>query len=155
MKRLLILLVLTLTVSGLKAQTSKAEVDYVQSIFGMEKRALIAEVVKPDEAKQNVFWNIYDEYEGKRKELGQKRFDMLESYGDDISNLTDEKAASLLKEMAILIKQNDKLLASYVKKVSKLVGPVVALQFHQVEMYVLSELRVSLASGLPFPEVKR
>nr|WP_319399182.1 hypothetical protein [uncultured Carboxylicivirga sp.] len=155
MKKLLILLVLTLAVSGLKAQTSKAEVDYIQSIFGMEKKALIAEVVKPDEAKQTAFWTIYDEYEGKRKELGQKRFELLESYGDELASLTNEKAASLLKEMATLIKQNDKLLASYVKKVSKSVGPVVALQFQQVEMYVISELRVSLASGLPFPEVKR
>ena len=155
MKTSIVLCVLIMFVSNLKAQTSKAEVDYIQSIFGMEKKALIAEVVKPDEAKQTAFWTIYDEYEGKRKLLGQKRFDMLESYGDDLMNISDEKAATLLKEMSALIKQNDKLLASYVKKVSKSVGPVVALQFHQVEMYVLSELRVSLASGLPFPEAKR
>nr|WP_321451286.1 hypothetical protein [uncultured Carboxylicivirga sp.] len=155
MKTSIVLCVLILLASNLKAQTSKAEVDYIQSIFGMEKKALVNEVVKPNEAKQSIFWNIYDEYEGKRKELGQKRFELLESYGDELASLTNEKAESLLKEMSTLIKQNDKLLASYVKKVSKSVSPVVALQFQQVEMYVISELRVSLASGLPFPEVTR
>jgi len=30
---------------------------------------------------------------------------------------------------------------------------VVAMQFHQIEMYILSEIRVSIAANVPFPEI--
>jgi hypothetical protein len=29
------------------------------------------------------------------------------------------------------------------------------MQFHQIEMYILSEIRVSIAGDLPLPEVKK
>ena len=51
-----------------------------------------------------------------------------------------------------LTKKNDKLVASYVKKVAKATDPVVAMQFHQIEMYIMSEIRRALSEGLPFPE---
>jgi uncharacterized protein YdaL len=69
-----------------------------------------------------------------------------------LSNLSHDLAAGLLKEILALAKKNDKLVAGYVKKVAKATDPVVAMQFDQVEMYVMSEIRLALSEGLPFPE---
>ena len=155
MKTSVLFILLTAFVGGLSAQSVNEEIDYIQSLFGMEKKALVAEVVKPDESNKAAFWHIYDEYEVKRKELGKKRLEVVMSYGDNYETLTPEQAATLLKQVLSIKNQNDKLLNTYVKKVGKAINPAVALQFHQVEMYILSELRVALASELPFPEVKR
>lgn len=155
MKTSILLLLLTLFVTSLSAQSTREEVDYIQSIFGMEKKALVAEVIKPDEAQKAAFWKLYDDYEAARKELGKKRLDLLLAYGDNYEGLTNDEAATVLKQVLALIKQNDKLLETYVKKVSKTISPVTALQFHQIEMYILSEIRVSIAGSLPFPEAKQ
>jgi len=152
MKTTLLLLMLIVFGSALSAQSAKEEMDYIQSIFGMEKKAMVAEVVKPDEAKKNAFWALYDSYEAKRKELGQKRLELLMSYGEKYEDLTNEQAADFLKQALILKKQNDKLLDTYVKKVNKSNGPATAMRFQQVEIYILSEIRLAIAGGLPFPE---
>lgn len=154
-KRMLVGCLLTLAVAGLSAQSAKEEVDYMQSIFGMEKKLLVAEVVKPEEANKDAFWQLYDAYEVERKELGKKRLVLLESYSEAYEGLTTEKAAEFLKQSLALTKQNDKLLEVYVKKVAKAAGPVVAMQFHQIEMYILSEVRVAISASLPFPEAKK
>jgi uncharacterized protein YdaL len=155
MKIASLLLLLTLVLSNLSAQSAKEEVDFMQSVFGMEKKALVADFVKPSDAQKDAFWQLYDEYEMARKELGMKRIELLLKYEENFDNLSNEIAADLLKEILALTNKNDKLVASYVKKVAKATDPVVAMQFHQIEMYVMSEIRLALSEGLPFPEVKK
>ena len=150
-----LLILLTLGFSTLNAQSGKEEVDFIQSLFGMEKKALVAEFVKPEAAQKDAFWELYDAYETARKELGKKRIELLIRYGDNYDNLTHELAGDLSAEILSLAKKNDKLLASYVKKIRKTTDPVVAMQFYQIEMYILSEIRVALAGDLPFPEIKK
>jgi hypothetical protein len=152
MKTSLLIVILTLVFGNLNAQSSKEEVDFMQSVFGMEKKALVAEFVKPNAAQQDAFWKLYDEYETARKELGKKRIELLLKYEENFDNLNNDLAAGLLKEVMALTKKNDKLVASYVKKVAKATDPVVAMQFHQIEMYIMSEIRVALSDGLPVPE---
>jgi len=155
MKTSTLLFLLTMAISNLSAQSAKEEVDFMQSLFGMEKKALVAEFVNPDAAQKDAFWKLYDEYETARKELGKKRIGLLLKYEENFDNLTNELAGQLLKEVLSLTQKNDKLVATYVKKIEKATSPVVAMQFHQIEMYVLSEIRVALAGNLPFPEVKQ
>ena len=155
MRTFYLLVLLSLVFSGLNAQSAKEEVDFMQSVFGMEKKALVAEFVKPEAGQKDAFWKLYDEYEMARKELGKKRIDLLLKYEENFDNLSHELAGGLLKESLALAKKNDMLLASYVKKVQKATNPVVAMQFHQIEMYILSEIRISIAGDLPFPEIKQ
>ena len=150
-----LLIMLTLVFSNLHGQSNKEEVEYIQSLFGMEKKAMVADFVKLDNATKDSFWNLYDEYETARKELGKKRIELLVRYDDNFENLSNEVAGDLLTEILSLTKKNDQLLASYVKKIRKATGPVTAMQFHQIEMYILSEIRVSIASSLPYPEIKQ
>jgi hypothetical protein len=154
MRNACFVVLMALAFTGLRAQSAKEEIDFMQSVFGMEKKALVAEFVKPGAAQKDAFWQLYDEYEMARKELGKKRIELLLKYEENFDNLSNELAADLLKEILALQKQNDKLVAGYVKKVAKATDPVVAMQFHQVEMYVMSEIRVALADGLPLPEIK-
>ena len=47
MKTFYLLVLLSLAFSSLNAQSAKEEVDFMQSVFGMEKKALVADFVKP------------------------------------------------------------------------------------------------------------
>lgn len=149
-----ILLVLVFISSNLMAQSSMEELDYIQSIFGMEKKAMVAEVVKPSADQEAAFWKLYDSYETARKALGKERIELILKYGDNYENLNNALADDLLKQSLALTKRNDKLVATYVKKIRKATNSTVAMQFHQFEMYILSEVRIAIAGSLPFPEAK-
>lgn len=88
--------------SSLFAQNNSEEIDMVQSIFGMEKKALVAEIIQPESGKSDAFWLLYDQYETKRKELGKRRIALLNSYADNYDTLDEASTDKILNEMMSL-----------------------------------------------------
>ena len=154
MKKISLFLVALFTLTIVNAQTNAEEIDLIQSAFGMEKKAMIAEFVQVDAAQKDAFWALYDEYETARKDLGKKRIELLNKYAENYDNLTEEFADSWTKEILSLTKSTDKLLVSYYNKIKKATSAVVALQWWQVEGYILSGIRFSILESVPFPEKK-
>lgn len=115
MKILLPIIALVASSSCLMAQSNREEVDLVQSLFGMEKKAIVSEFIRLEGAAGDAFWKVYDEYEIKRKELGQKRIALLGKYIDGYSTLDDESTRGIMKEMIALQNQTDKLIGTYYK----------------------------------------
>ena len=54
-----------------QAQSNAEEVDFLQSIIGGEKKAVVAEFIKVEGASKDAFWELYDAYETERKDLGK------------------------------------------------------------------------------------
>lgn len=154
MKKVTLFLAFVFAVVLGNAQSNKEEVELVQSVFGMEKKAIIAEFVKVDAAQKDAFWALYDEYETKRKELGKERIALLNEYAENYDKLTNEVADAWTKKVITMGGKTNKLIATYHKKISKATNPIVALQFFQVEEYILSGIRVSILEELPLPDVK-
>jgi len=154
MKKVTLFLAFVFAVVFGYAQSNKEEIELVQSVFGMEKKAIITEFVKVDAAQKDAFWALYDEYETKRKELGKERIALLNEYAENYDKLTNETAAAWTKKVIAMGGKTDKLITTYYKKISKATSPVAALQFYQVEEYILSGIRVSILEELPLPDVK-
>jgi len=155
MKKVSLILVTMFLFAGLiKAQTNKEEVDIMQAAFGMEKKAMVAEFVRVDAAQKDAFWKLYDEYETQRKAYGKERIDLLEQYSNNYESMSDETADAWMKRVLDLGKKTDALLLSYYKKVKKATNPINALQFYQVEMFILSGIRNQIMGELPFVEKK-
>jgi len=149
MKKNLLLFVAILFASFSYAQTDD-EIKIMQDAFGMQKKAVVEHFVHLTEAQKANFWKIYDEYEVKRKELAKKRIALLKDYAEKWENMTDEQANVLMKELLTQQKATDKLLQSYYKKVKKVTSPKTAMQFYQVETYILTLTRFSILEGIPF-----
>lgn len=151
MKRSLVFTLLVAVVSAvMTAQTNKEEVDLYQSIFGMEKKAIVASFVDPEGNLGDSFWSLYDQYETERKALGQKRIDLLERYVQNYNQVTDEKLDALVAEMIKLKSSTDKLMNQYYKKIRKASGAKAATQFFQLENYFSSAIRLSIYDNIPF-----
>ena len=146
----LVAVILMATVFGhtMNAQSNKEEVDFMQSIFGMEKKAIVTEFLAIESS--DPFWEVYDAYETERKELGKKRIDALSDYVSKYNELNDDKYDDVVKTMISLRKSTDKLIDTYYKKVKKVSGPKVAAQFFQIEEYFLSAIRLDLMEGIPY-----
>lgn len=149
MKKLFILLSICLSTAAV-AQSNKEDVDFIQSIYGKEKKAIVSEFIKVDAAQKDAFWKIYDEYEAKRKELGKKRIAVLEKYAAGYGSMDDAAISANIKETAALGMQTDKLISTYHKKIEKVAGAKAAAQFFQLEVYLLSSIRAAILESIPF-----
>jgi hypothetical protein len=132
------------------AQSAKDEVSIIQSLYGMEKRDAIKEVMELNDIDASKFWPIYDAYEIERKKLGAERIDIISEYAANYTSLTDAKADELANRV---FKNNlafDKLEKTYYGKVKKALSPLKAAQFMQVESYLQNAIRYAVQDELPF-----
>jgi hypothetical protein len=149
MNRLIPTIALIAFSSCVLAQSNREEVDLVQSVFGMEKKAIVSEFIKLDGAAGDAFWKAYDEYEIKTKDLAQTRLALLSKYIEGYTTLDDEKTEGIVKEMIALQSQTDKLIATYYRKIAKNAGVRPAAQFYQLEGYLLSKIRAEIMENIP------
>ncbi|MUP45466.1 hypothetical protein E0K83_06870 [Gramella sp. BOM4] len=154
MKKLLVLSLMLLFSFHSFSQVSPDEMEYIQSIFGMEKRAAVKEMINLN-ANSNAFWSLYDEYEMERKDLGKERISLLEKYANNYESMSNENVDQLIKESMDLSMKTDKLISKYYKKMKNEVGSVPAAQFYQLEHYLLSEIRASIMGEMPLIESVR
>jgi Spy/CpxP family protein refolding chaperone len=149
MKKLFILLAVCVS-SVAYAQSNKEDVDFIQAIYGKEKKTIVADFIKLEGAQKDGFWKLYDEYELKRKEFGKQRIALLEKYVEGYATLDDATTSKLINDMASLGVSNDKLVSTYHKKMEKAAGAKAAAQFFQIESYFLSAVRVAILENIPF-----
>lgn len=145
------LLVITLVIASFNAvaQSNKEDVDFIQSIYGKGKKAVVAQFIQLEGAQSDAFWKIYDDYEAKRKELGQQRIALLERYAQQYNSLDDAATDQLTKDMLTLGAKTDKLIHSYYGKLKKASTVKAAAQFVQIESYLLSEVRAAIFESIP------
>jgi len=149
-KKILIVLVIffgSVFTLPLNAQSNKEEVDMLQSLFGAEKKELLAEFLNLESS--NPFWVIYDDYETERKTLGLNRMKILTEYADNFSTLDDAKTDEIIKQTMKQMKSSDALIDKYYKKVRKTSGAKVAAQFFHFENYILSAIRYAIYENIP------
>jgi hypothetical protein len=155
MKKITLLFTGLLLMGIANAQSNKEEIDLMQSVFGMEKKAMVADFLKVEATKADAFWKLYDEYEVSRKELGVNRINMLEKYANNYKSMSPETADALLKDMMTNAAATDKLIVTYTNKVKKITDPITAFKFYHVENYILTSIRTKILEEIPFVEARK
>ena len=152
MKKYILITVALFLASFVYSQTNKSEVELIQAAIGMAKKDAVKEYIQVSDAQKDAFWQLYDEYETQRKELGVQRIDLLVQYGKEYSNMTNEQADAWIKKVIELQGKTDKLIVTYFKKIKKATDPIVATQFYQIENYILSIVRMKVLNEIPLVE---
>ncbi|MHC1777979.1 MAG: hypothetical protein AB9834_21440 [Lentimicrobium sp.] len=150
MKKYLLIFASLFMASFAFSQSNKEEVDFMQAAFGMDKKDIVADYVKPSAAQKDAFWKVYDEYETKRKELGKQRIDLLTQYADQYMTMSSEQADAWTKKVINLQKKTDNLISTYYSKVKSASDAKVATQFYQIENYILTAIRGEILQAVPF-----
>jgi len=150
MKRLSIFSIMFLLFGLANAQTSDEEIDYIQAMFGMEKRAAVKDFISLEEAERDAFWKYYDEYEAKRKVLGKERIILLDKFVEQYETMSDQQSDAWMTSVLSLRKKNEKLIEVYYKKIRKTCTPSVAMKFYQIESYILAGIRYQILESVPF-----
>lgn len=150
MKNLLSITFILLISLGVNAQSAD-DIEFFQSIWGMEKRAMVEvymDNLTTDEA--TAFWSEYEVYETARKDLGKERVKILSDYADNYGSLTGEKATELINGAYSNNVAIQKLLKKTFKKMSKSIDAVKVAKFIQLENYFLLMIQMSIQESIPF-----
>lgn len=149
MKKVILAAIIVVFALASKAQSNADEINLMQSVYGMEKKDLIAKHMKIDADKSELFWQMYDEYELARKEIGKKRANNIIAYAEKYENLSDADADALVKASMEVQTGFIKLWEKTYKKMAKSISPVTAAQFIQAEMFLENMVRQELAMEIP------
>lgn len=131
------------------SQINTDEMQMYQTLFGMGKKEIVAEFMKIDDSRKELFWKLYDSYENNRKQLGQKRFVALNNYVKNYSKLNEAETNEIMEDVIELTTSQDKLIAQYYKKIKKQINVVTAAQFYQIEWYLQSQIRTNILEHIP------
>jgi len=149
MKKIILFAIVGLFSINLNAQSNTDEIALIQSAYGMEKKQIIVQFMKFTEAENASFWKIYDEYEAERKELGKKRASNIIEYANNYGKITDAKATELVNSSLDIQINMSKLLMKTYSKLSKVMTPIRAAQFIQLENYLETMVRMEISEEIP------
>lgn len=149
MKKFILVAFIAVFAFAANAQSNVEEVDLMQSVYGMQKKDLIAKHMKLESGQSDLFWQLYDEYEVSRKDIGVKRVKNIEHYAEKYDNLTNVDADALMKASFEVNMEFVKLWEKTYKKMAKSISSVTAAQFIQAEMFLENMVRQELSMDIP------
>jgi hypothetical protein len=148
-KFVLLALLLAATASVTYAQTSDAETDAIINLLGVQKREAVSKLVPVSTKDSAAFWKIYDEYLAENKMTAKARVKLYEYTASSYSNLTPAVADSLASRYFTNRFEQEKTLETYYKRIKTATSPIVAFEFYQAEVYILTQVRAHIMQQIP------
>jgi hypothetical protein len=143
-------LVLLTPLTSIVAQTSDEELQLVREQWGVDKKQLIMQYMKFNEAESKAFWPVYDAYMKEHKSLVDSRIALIKDYAKNYTNLTDAKAIELTNKVLDNDMSVSKLQKDYFGKFAKALSPLRASQYMQVEYYLQNTIKSMIQDEIPF-----
>ncbi len=134
------------------AEGAKADEQIILKQVMTDKRAVYAQNLQLTEAESRAFWPVYDEYEGKAKKLNDKFLVLVDDYAAKYGAMTDADATAMLKNKMQIEQDREALKQNYTKKVAKVLPPVKALRYAQIETRLDNMLRREVYGIIPLAQ---
>lgn len=131
------------------AQTSDAEAEAIVNLLGVQKKEAISKLVSVTGKDSVAFWKLYDEYNQKNLVTGKQRLQLYEKTAAAYGNMTAGVADSLAKQYFDNRFGQEKTLEEYYKKIKSATNAMVAFEFYQAEVYLLTQIRAHIMQQIP------
>ena len=145
-------LFMVLLVTASPAQDLDSSIELLRSDIKTEKMGMITEVMQFSEEEASVFWPVYREYQFELEKVGDEYLAAIKDYAANYLSMTDEKATDLTKRAIKTREERLDLQKDYFKKFSKLLSPVRAARWLQLENQLGLILELQVVSEIPFTE---
>lgn len=149
MKKLILSAIFLLSTFAINAQTTDDMIELLKSDIKTNRKAIITESMAFTDAESKVFWPVYNEFEIELEKLAAKRIQNIKDYADNYDMMTNEKADQLMKTAFDFRASRVDLNESYYKKFAKVLSPVRAAKYMQIEDQIQMLIDLSIASELP------
>jgi hypothetical protein len=146
---LVLLLSLSFSPYVLFAQTQDDEEEMVESLFQIEKKAIIVDNMGFTEDESKAFWPVYNEFQQARQKLTERTIKVLKDYMNAYDTLSNEQAGAILKEYVAIEKDRADLKAEYLPKFDKMLPAKKVARYYQIENKIEAILKYQLAREVP------
>jgi len=144
----MVFLCLSTTLTSL-AQTSDAEAEALVNLLGVQKKEAVGKLVAVSGKDSIAFWKLYDEYQQKNLVTAKARIRLYEQTALAYQKMTPATADSLAVKYFDNRVGQEKTLEEYYKKIKSATNAVIAFQFYQAEVYLLTQIRAQIMQQIP------
>jgi Spy/CpxP family protein refolding chaperone len=100
-----------------------------------------------DEAKK--FWTLYNQYEADMIKVNDQKWQVVKDYADNYDDVSEDKAAELVKNMFDIRQSRTDVMKTYYKKVAKALTNRLAMRFVQIESVWNAASDLKLGTEVP------
>ncbi len=141
------------------AQTSggrdvNSEIEALRADLAANKVEIIKEGMQFTPQESSVFWPIYKQYEAQLSKLNDERIQLVKSYSEKFTTLSDADAKVMAEKAFDLESRRTELKKKYFKKFNAQLPATTVAKFFQLEHRLDLLVNLQLASELPLLLVK-
>jgi hypothetical protein len=155
MKLKLTLLVMLFLGMGFIANAQKsaadtdAETNAIITLLGIQKKEAVAQLVHLEKKDSAAFWKLYSEYQIANNKNAKTRMQLYEKTAEAYNSMSVKTADSLATQFFKQRAEQEKSIEEYYTKIKTATNTVVAFQFYQTEVYLLTQIRAQIMQQIP------
>ena len=149
-KTCLVIALAVLMIVPAAAFAQEAQLEILRSDVRAEKVALITEMMEFTDEQAEVFWPVYRDMENEADKLTDQRIALIKEYAENYDEMTDKAATDIVTRAIKLREKRLGLEKKYYKKFSKVLDPVTAAKFYQIDNEINKLIDLQISAGQPF-----
>jgi hypothetical protein len=131
------------------AQTSDAEAEAMANLLGVQKKEIVMKLVPVSGKDSIAFWKLYDEYRQHTNTMTKSRIQLYEKTALSYNKMTPALADSFARKYFFNRAEQEKTLEAYYNKIKSATNAIVAFEFYQAEVYILTQVRAAIMQQIP------
>lgn len=156
MKYALSLALLLLFTSPVTAQPvtddMRADIEQQRAIINDKRNTALAFNMTFTDAERDAFWPLYSQYREAMRNVGTRKLELIYDYSTHYEEMTEDKAADLLKRSMIYEEQALKVKELYMRKFMEILPATKVGRLYQIENRMDNAIQVKLSDGIPLME---
>jgi len=127
-------------------------IELLRSDIKTAKKEVITKAMQFTDEEAAAFWRVYSQYEFEATQIGDDMLALIKDYANNLQDMTDEKAKELVKRSFDIENKQLKLKKKYFKKIEKVLSPIKAAKFIQIENQIRRAIEMQISATLPLIE---
>jgi len=156
MKYIFIFMSILLMSAHLQAQTLNSEaiadISKSRQMINDKRNTALAFNMTFTEAEREAFWPLYSQYREAMTNVGTRKLDVIVDYAAHYEEMTEDKAADLLRRYMIYEEQALKVKQLYIEKFQRILPPTKVTRLFQIENRMDAAVSLKLSEGIPLME---
>ncbi|MEO1656816.1 MAG: hypothetical protein AAFR65_03770 [Pseudomonadota bacterium] len=136
-------------VADAAAQSSRDQFEVAFEAQETKRRAIIARGLELTDEEADEFWPIYDSYRADVKLIELRLVENLSMFSENFNTLDDDIAEELMSSAVGIEADTARLKREHLKRARRVLQPVAALRYFQLDNYIDTAQRMSVQRQIP------
>ena len=142
---------LAVSADGISPET-RADIERSRALINDKRNTALAFNMSFTEAERAAFWPVYEQYRSAMENVNSRRLDMLVDYANHYDEMTEDKAADLLRRVMLYEEQELQVRQLYLAKFGEILPPSKVVRLYQIETRMDNAIKVQLSEVIPLME---